>query len=227
MLQQLLPREGLWPLSSWTKSPPTASTVTKVPFCTLPPAPMSRNPPDPHGLRRIRRHRAASLASGGASRRLSLICSRFAWEMTSLTSGSPRLGKRCRASHTASGSETLLRFVDPKPRQECQKNDENEGEFPVQASDDRMTECQDDRPPSKRPPVARACVARSRFSQILWIFACFANGAVRSAWSIQSISIQSIKTGRRGGGAWSATGQGGCHSVILSFCHVLIKKGKK
>ena len=47
-------------------------------------------------------------ASAGASRRFSrsLICSRFAWEMTRLTSGSPRLGKRRRASRTASASGT-------------------------------------------------------------------------------------------------------------------------
>ena len=57
-------------------------------------------------------------------------------------------------------------------------------------------------------------VARSRFSaQILWIFACFANGAFRGACSIQSIKkrIQSIKTGRRGVGGLSFR-----HSVILS-----------
>ena len=86
----------LCPLSSDTRSP-TSLTVTKTPFCTLPPAPTSRRPghtlmvwgalvPAVSGPAY-----STSSASSGALLRFSrsLICSRLAWEMTRHTSGLP------------------------------------------------------------------------------------------------------------------------------------------
>ena len=102
------------PLSRRTRSPSTASTVRKVPFCTLPPAPINRSPGQTLMVcgafvgTAPRASYGTNTASVGASRRFSrsLICNRFAWEMTRLTSGSPRLGKRRRASCTAAGNGT-------------------------------------------------------------------------------------------------------------------------
>ena len=113
VLQQLLAREAL-PVLQADQVPSTASTVRKVPFCTLPPAPINRSPGQTLMVcgafvgTAPRASYGTTKASAGASLRFSrsLICNRFAWEMTRLTSGSPRLGKRRRASRTAAGNGT-------------------------------------------------------------------------------------------------------------------------
>ena len=96
VLQQLRAREGL-----------AALQADDVPFHrfrgqerTLPPAPMSRSPGQTLMVcgafvgTAPRASYSTSKASGGASLRFSrsLIWSRFAWDMTRLTSGCPRLG---------------------------------------------------------------------------------------------------------------------------------------
>ena len=83
-----------WPLSRRTTSPSNASTVRKVPFCTLPPAPMRRSLCGAFVGTAPRASSSTSKASGGASLRFSrsLMWSRLAREMTRLTSGFPHSG---------------------------------------------------------------------------------------------------------------------------------------